>query len=173
MRKPEDIKNLVKKTLEKYKRIDILINNAGQAIYGSVEKINIDHLKQIIDLNVYSVILAMQEVIPIMRNQKNGMIINISSMVSKRNIPGIAGYSSTKSALNSISNIARQELVKDNIIVSSVFPKTTATRFRENAVTPAPDWSKSGRPMPEVDTAEKVAEKIAEAILTGAEEIIV
>ncbi len=172
MKKYEDIKNLVKKTLEKYGRIDILINNAGQGMYGPVETINIDYLKQVMELNVYSIILAMQEVIPVMRKQGGGMIINISSAVSKRYIPGISAYSSTKYALNAFTFIARQELEKDNIIVSSVSPKMTSTRFGENSITRRPDWSSSGRPMPEVDTPEKVAEKIGEIIVSEAEEIV-
>lgn len=174
MRKEGDIKNLIKKTIEKYGRIDILINNAGQGMYGSVERMNVDSLREIMELNVYSVILAMQEVIPYMRKQGGGMIINISSGVSKRYIPGISAYSSTKYALNAITFIARQELEKDNIIVSSVAPKMTSTRFGENSITPRPKWdsSGSGRPMPDVDTPEKVAERIGEAIVSEKKEIV-
>lgn len=172
LRKPEDIKNLIKKTIDKFGRVDILINNAGQGMYGPVESVSIENLKQIMELNVYAVILAMQEVIPIMRRQGGGMIVNVSSGVSKRYLPGISAYSSTKYALNAFSFIARQELAKDKIIVSSVFPKVTSTRFGENAITKRPDWNSSERQMPQVDTPEKVAEKIGEIIVSEAEEIV-
>jgi len=80
--KEEDVKNLVRKTIERFGRIDILINVAGQGIHGlSVEKTNIEEYRKVMDLNVFSVVRMMQEVIPHMRKQGEGMIINISSML--------------------------------------------------------------------------------------------
>jgi short-subunit dehydrogenase len=171
MLKPSDIKKMIKQTLKKYGRIDILINNAGQGAYGPVETININHYKQIMDLNVYSVVRAMQEVIPIMRKQGGGMIVNISSQVTKMHIPELSAYSSTKYALNSISLTARQELEKDNIIVSLVEPKMTATNFIKNVIGDRPDWSDSGRQTQDIDSAEKVAGVIAEIIKSGEAEV--
>ena len=166
MIKPEDIKNLVQKTLDKYGRIDILINNAGKGMHGfTVETINIEEYKKIIELNVLGVIRVMQEVIPIMRRQGGGMIINISSALSKMFIPNLSAYSSTKYMLNSISLTAREELKKDNIIVSVVLPGMTATNFHKNAVWGSVKWG-ANREMPKVDPASKVAEKIAEVIRT-------
>jgi len=141
-------------------------------MYGPVEKIEIENLKSIMELNLYGVILAMQEVIPYMKKQDGGMIINVSSGTSKRYIPGIGGYSSTKYALNAISFIAREELAKDRIIVSSIFPKITSTRFGDNSIGKRPDWNSTGRPIPQVDPPEKVAEKIGELINSEAAEIV-
>jgi short-subunit dehydrogenase len=165
MHNPENIKGMIKKTIEKYGRIDILINNAGLGMYGSVEKIDIEHFKKIVDINIYSIIRAMQEVIPQMRKQGGGMILNISSALTKMYVPGISAYSSTKYALNAISLIARQELAKDKIIVSIVEPNMTATNFAKNALGNRPDWSASSdRPMPRIDKPEKVAETIEQII---------
>ena len=103
------------------------------------------------------------------------MIINISSMLSKMYIPYLAQYSSTKYALNSISLTARQELAKDKIIVSIVLPKMTETNFMKNSIKSNVQWranSNSGQ-MPQIDSAEKVAEKILDAIKTEEAEIIV
>ncbi len=169
MRKEEDVKKLVDKTIKKYGRIDILINNAGQGMYGPVENINIDNFKKIMDLNLYGVLNAMELVIPHMKKQGKGMIVNISSGVSKRYIPGIGAYSASKYALNALSFIAREELKKDNISVCTVFPKITSTRFGENAIGKRPDFS--GRNLP-VDSPEKVAEKIAEIIKSEEEETV-
>ena len=77
VQKSEDVANLVKETIENYGRIDILINNAGQGMYGPVEYIDIEQYKQIMDLNVYSVVRMMQKVIPYMRKQGGGIIVNI------------------------------------------------------------------------------------------------
>jgi short-subunit dehydrogenase len=171
MLKPEDIKNMIKKTIDKYGRVDVLVNNAGQGMYGPVEHMNIDDYKRIMDLNVFSIIRAMQEVIPIMRTQGGGMIVNISSGLTKMYIPYISAYSSTKYALNAISLIARQELEKDKIIVSIVEPNMTETNFGKNSVGARPDFSNSGRPHPQVDSTEKVAKVIADIIQSEEAEV--
>ena len=164
MTKPQDIKNMIKKTIDKYGRIDILINNAGQGMHGfTVETIDIEKYKQIMELNVYGVIKAMQEVIPIMRKQGGGMILNISSGLTKMYVPLLSAYSSTKYALNAISLTAREELKKDNIIVSLVLPNMTETNFHKNALRGEVKWE-TGRQMPQIDPASKVAEKIAYTI---------
>ena len=164
MRKPGDIKNLVDETVKKYGRIDLLINNAGQGMYGPVEKIDLDLYQDIMDLNVYAVVRAMQAVIPQMRQQGGGMILNISSRVSKNYFPYLAAYASTKYALNAISLTARAELEKDKIIVGVFHPKMTSTDFAKNAVGQRPDWSNRPGPKPEVDTPEQVAAQIAHQI---------
>jgi len=163
MHNPKDIDNMIKKTIEKYGRIDILINNAGQGMYGPVEKIDIEQYKQVMDLNVYSVVRAMQAVIPHMRKQGGGMIVNISSGLTKMYLPGVSAYSSTKYALNAISLIARQELEKDKIIVSIIEPNMTATNFTKNSIGTRPNWN-VGREMPKMDPPEKVAEVVAKII---------
>lgn len=171
MSKFEDIQNLVKKTIEKYGKIDILINNAGRGMHGTVENLNLKHYSEIIDLNVHGVIHAMQAVIPQMRKQGKGMIINVSSALTKMYIPGLAAYSSTKYALNALSFIARQELEKDGIIVSVICPKMTETNFMKNSLGTRPNWD-SGRKMPEIDKPEYVAKKIAELINSEQAEIV-
>ncbi|MFZ1074932.1 MAG: SDR family NAD(P)-dependent oxidoreductase [Minisyncoccia bacterium] len=161
--KPKDIRNLVRKTLKTYGRIDIFINNAGQGLRSPVESIDLENYKAIMELNVFAVVRTMEEVIPIMRKQGGGMIINVSSMVSKNYYPGLAAYASTKYALNALSFTARVELAKDDIVVSVFHPKMTATDFGANSLGEKYD-SSSGRPGMEVDTAEEVAEKIADLI---------
>ena len=169
LRKIDDIQRLVKTVKEKYGRIDILINDAGQGLMSVVEKIKIDDYKAIMDLNVFAVLEMMQEVIPVMREQGGGMILNISSLVSKNYFPGLAAYASTKYALNAISLTARAELAKDNIIVSVFHPKMTATNFGVNS-RGEKYVSSAGRPGMQVDTAEQVAEKIVEQIKSGSAE---
>lgn len=167
MRKPADIKALIKETQKKYGRIDVLINNAGQGLMAAVEDINIDDYKAIMDLNVFAVVRAMQAVIPVMRAQngdrRGGLILNVSSRVSKNYFPELAAYASTKYALNAISLTAREELAHDHIIVSVFHPKMTATDFGKNTL--GEKYSSSdGRPGMEVDTASAVAEGIARQI---------
>lgn len=163
IRKLEDIKMLVQKAVEAFGRVDILINNAGQGMRAPIESINIDDYRAIFELNVIAPLAAMQEVIPLMRKQGGGMILNISSMLSKMYVPDLAAYSSTKYALNSLSLTAREELKADNIIVSVFLPKMTATDFGKNVRGEAYD-SSAGRPGMYVDTAEDVANAIIEQL---------
>jgi short-subunit dehydrogenase len=175
MRKEGDIENLIEKTIGKFGRIDVLINNAGQGMYGPVESADIDEYKNIMELNVYAPLRAMQLVIPIMRKQGGGMILNISSRVSKNYFPNLAAYASTKYALNALSLTARTELSKDNIVVSVMHPRLTATNFGKNSAgTGHPDLAAGQRPASapraDIDKPKQVAEKIAELIKSEAPE---
>jgi short-subunit dehydrogenase len=171
MRNAEDIVNMVEKTHEKYGRIDILINNAGQGMHVPVEKADIGQFKQIMELNLYGALRAMQEVIPHMRKQGGGMIINVGSGLTKMYLPGTAPYSATKYALNAISFIARQELAKDGIVVSVIHPKMTATNFIRNLIGKRPEFARNAS-MPPMDTAGQVAENISRIIGDGREELV-
>jgi short-subunit dehydrogenase len=163
MRKLGDVKNLIQNTAEKFGRVDILVNNAGQGMSSSVEKINLDDYRDILELNVFGVLEAMQEVIPVMREQGGGLILNVSSVVSKNYFPNLAAYASTKYALNALSLTAREELKKDNIIVSVFHPKMTATDFGKN-VKGVPYISSAERPGMTVDSPKQVAEAIIKLI---------
>ena len=171
MRSSDDIKMLIKTVKEKYGRIDILINNAGQGLRATVEDVNIDDYRAIMELNVFGVLQVMQRVIPVMRSQGWGLILNISSLVSKNYFPGLAAYASTKSALNTISLTAREELKKDNITVSVFYPKMTATEFGQNS-RGEKYVSAAGRPGLQVDTPETVAENIIKQIESEGAEVM-
>lgn len=163
MRKEAEIKRLIDQTMQNFGRIDVLVNNAGQGLMAPLETINISEYRDVMELNVFSVLYAMQLVIPIMRAQGGGMILNVSSMVSKNYYPGLAAYASTKYALNALSLTARAELASDHIVVSVFHPKMTATEFGANARGASYD-SSAGRPGMSVDTAEDVAKAMIEQI---------
>jgi short-subunit dehydrogenase len=176
MTKKSDIEHLVKKTLDEFGRIDVLINNAGQGMYVPVENINIDDYKKILELNDIGPLIAMQTVIPHMRAQGGGSIVNISSMVSKNYYPNLGAYASTKYALNALSLTARAELEKDNIVVSIMLPGLTATDFGKNAMKtdatrPSMPSSSTGT-MPTADTPDYIAERIMETITSGRAEVL-
>jgi short-subunit dehydrogenase len=171
MTKPRDIKNLVEKTKEKFGRIDILINDAGRGYHVPLMQIESKKYHALFDLDVVGPLLAMQQVIPIMKKQGGGMIVNISSGTSLMAIPGIAAYSSLKRALNAISLTARAELQADNIVVSVVYPYITKTHFHKNLLN-GPTWAMEQDPsLPPFDEPVHVAKKIAEAVTTEAAEV--
>ncbi len=173
MTKVSEIKRMVEQTEEHFGRIDILINNAGQGYDAPVEKIDIDTFHYIFDLNVVGPIVAMQQVIPIMRKQGGGVIINISSGTALMHLPNMSAYASSKRALADVSLTAREELKNDNIAVSVVYPYITLTNFEKNTIKYPPgdntEREVSG-PFP-ADTAEYVAQKILEGIESGDAEI--
>jgi short-subunit dehydrogenase len=170
LRSKADIQNLIDKTIEEFGRIDVLVNNAGQGMYGSFESINLPEYQKIIELNVYGPLLAMQAAIPQMKKQGGGVIVNVSSRVSKNYYPNLSAYASTKYALNALSLTARAELAKDHIVVSVMHPKMTATNFGGNSFGPHPDFTDASGARAhgmEIDAPEAVAEKICELIRSG------
>jgi short-subunit dehydrogenase len=172
VRDPAAVTRMVQAVKDRYGRVDVLVNNAGQGLHVPFERIDLADFDRVVQLNVYGPLAAMQAVIPLMRAQGGGVIVNVSSMVSKMTIPGLAGYAATKYALNALSLTARKELAADHIAVGVVYPRLTATDFARNAIgvaaaRPAPPHDSAGRAgMPSVDTAEMVAERILVAIVS-------
>jgi NADP-dependent 3-hydroxy acid dehydrogenase YdfG len=173
VRKSEDVKNLIEKTIEKYGRVDILINLAGQGMWAPVEKIDVEEYQKLFDLNVCGYLRAMQVVIPVMRAQRSGMIINVSSKLTTIHFPNEAGYASTKYAVNDLTLTARQELEKDGIVVSLIRPKLVQTDFGKHSVVPEPDAlrDENNPNHPPMDMPETVALKIGELIRSGDAEL--
>lgn len=167
---PESITAMVEAVVEHYGRIDVLVNNAGRALRAPVSDVKIADFQNIIDLNLYGPLSAMQAVIPHMRKQGGGSIVNVSSNVSKMAIPTIGAYAATKYALNGLTLTARGELADDGIVVTVMYPGQTATNFGRNATV---DQSMASAPPPSggsnttPDTAQDVAERILEAITDG------
>ncbi len=158
-----DVKSMVKNVLSHFGRIDILINNAGQGYESLVENIDPKRFRYLLELNLMAPLIAMQSVIPSMRAQGGGMILNISSGTSFLYIPTVGAYSATKRSLNGLSLTARAELKKDNIRVSVVHPYITLTRFHKHLhVDPH---------LPPPDSAEFVAHRIEEAIISEKAEV--
>jgi NAD(P)-dependent dehydrogenase (short-subunit alcohol dehydrogenase family) len=115
-----------------YGRIDGLVNNAGRSYAAAVEEIDPALFDEIFHLNVLGPIVAMQAVIPLMRAQGGGSIVNINSGTAFMTVPQYSVYSSSKRALLGFSLTARAELEKDRIVVSEIYPFITATNFGQN-----------------------------------------
>ena len=173
MTKISEIEKMIKQTVDHFGRIDILINNAGQGYDAPIEKTSINTFHYIFDLDVVGPLVAMQWVIPVMRKQGGGTIINVSSGTALMHLPNMGAYSSMKGALADISLTAREELKKSNIIVCVVYPFITQTDFEKNTIKDfVPDeGEREGAGQFKPDTAEYVAQKILEGIESGEAEI--
>ncbi len=169
MTKEDEIKQLIRKTKEHFGRIDVLINNAGQGYDAPIEKISSKTFRNLFELDLLGPVMAMKEVIPVMRKQKRGMIINISSGTALMAIPNMSAYSSLKRAIVGISLTAREELSKDNIRISVVYPYITLTDFEKNTIKDGieeEEWENDDSDLRPGDSAEYIAEKILEVIKT-------
>lgn len=131
-----------------YGRLDGLINNAGRSYVAQVEEIDPVLFEEIFRLNVLAPIIAMQAVIPLMRQAGCGAIVNVNSGTAFMTIPGYSVYSASKRALLGFTQTARGELAGDGIAVSEVYPTLTATNFGANAIGggPSADYSAGDPP---------------------------
>ncbi len=148
-----------------YGRIDGLINNAGRSYAAAVADIEPELFDEIFHLNVLGPIVAIQAVVPAMRAQGGGGIVNVNSGTAFMTIPGYSVYSASKRALLGFSLTARMELARDGIVVSEVYPFVTATNFGKNRMG-RPDAG-PGRNYAEGDPPEFVAELILKAMEEG------
>ena len=175
MSRERDVARMVSDVLGRYGRVDILINNAGRGYDAPVEKIRPDAFRALFELNVVGPLVAMQHVIPVMRRQGGGLIVNISSGLALMTLPGMSPYAALKSALGKISLTARAELHGDRIRVSVVYPYITLTEFEANTIRhedetrggagdAAPDEAEGHGPLRPPDTPEYLAEVILKGI---------
>jgi NADP-dependent 3-hydroxy acid dehydrogenase YdfG len=156
---------MVTAALAAHGRVDVLVNNAGQGLHVPLDQVVLDDFRAVLELNVVAALGVMQAVLPAMRAQGGGVIVNVSSGTSRRTIPGLGAYASTKAALNMLSAVAREEWAPDGIVVSNVYPTLTATDFHENLRAGAFDTG--SRPPMAADTAENVAQVIVETVENG------
>jgi NADP-dependent 3-hydroxy acid dehydrogenase YdfG len=125
------VKSGIAQIIKERGRIDVLVNNAGYGSYSFVETVNIEQMKRMYDVNVWGLVRVTQNVIPYMRKQNNGRIINISSIAGKSSLAFMGFYSSSKFAVESISDALRQEVGRFGMDVSIIEPGAFSTGFED------------------------------------------
>lgn len=167
---PTDVTNraqvdaLMQRAVEKFGRIDILVNNAGVGMAGTIATLNPANFEKILATNVLGPLYAMQAVVPYLRRNGGGIIMNISSMVTQLPIPMIGSYRATKSALETLSQNARMEFARDNIRVIIVYPGITKSNFYKNTL----DAHNVGQASLDHDSRAQTSEFVAQKIVQGA-----
>lgn len=114
--------------------IDVLVNNAGYGLQGPFEETSLDEIRRQFETNVFGAVALTQLVLPRMREQRRGRVVNISSMGGRITLPGGAFYHATKHALEAISDVARFELKPFGVDVIVIQPGLIKTRFGDTAV---------------------------------------
>jgi short-subunit dehydrogenase len=158
---PGAVERLAQETMRDLGGIDILVNNAGIGMTAPIGDASSADVEAVFKLNVLAAAAAIRAVVPIMRAQHDGMIINISSIAGRIVIPRIGYYSATKFALTAIGDALRMEEADHGIKVMNVFPGTTRSNFGDNRL--GTRGRQAHQRYPPV-TAEKVARRIAKAV---------
>lgn len=161
---------MVTRTMERFGRVDILVNNAGAGLFASVEETRPEDMEEILRVNFFGAFYAIRVALPIMRQQRRGHIINVSSIIGKRGVPVCGAYCASKFAMVGLSESLRLELKDSGIAVSVIYPVGTATEFFSAARDPR------GRrlgPKPPIQSASHVARAIIRCAKSPRPEVIV
>lgn len=161
---PETRSQVVRRTIERFGSIDILINNAGIGLYAPAWKAPLEETRAMFDLNFFAPLAMVQLVVPSMREKGGGMIVNIASIAGKITLPWFTLYSASKFALGSLTEGLGMELAPDNIRTMLVCPGYVKTGFQSHALV--------GRPPDRLLKGKKFAvtpEQCAAAVARGVE----
>jgi short-subunit dehydrogenase len=125
---------VVRRTIDRFGRIDVMINNAGVGQYGYPTEVDMEISKRMFDVNVFSALALTQLVVPHMRAKKSGVIVNIGSVGGKVSLPWAVMYCATKWALHCVDDSLHRELAGTGIRVMKVCPGIVDTKFRDHVL---------------------------------------
>eukprot|EP00602_Paraphysomonas_sp_CaronLab_P000829 CAMPEP_0185029196 /NCGR_PEP_ID=MMETSP1103-20130426/15352_1 /TAXON_ID=36769 /ORGANISM="Paraphysomonas bandaiensis, Strain Caron Lab Isolate" /LENGTH=270 /DNA_ID=CAMNT_0027563851 /DNA_START=192 /DNA_END=1004 /DNA_ORIENTATION=+ len=125
----DSINSVVQNIIETDGKIDIVVNNAGYGVVGTVESVKLSEAKDVFDVNFWGVVRVLQAVLPHMRKAARGHVINLSSTSGLRGLPAAEFYTASKFALEGLADSMRYSLAPFNIAVTNVNPGPVATSF--------------------------------------------
>jgi NAD(P)-dependent dehydrogenase (short-subunit alcohol dehydrogenase family) len=138
-----DVERVTERIVEDEGRLDCLVNNAGYGQHGAVEDVPIGDLHRQFDVNLYGPHRLIRRVLPQMREQDDGTIVNVSSVQGRIALPGTAPYSSSKHALEAMSDALRGEVADFGVDVVLVEPGPVATDFQERVQDELPEENRT------------------------------
>jgi NAD(P)-dependent dehydrogenase (short-subunit alcohol dehydrogenase family) len=142
---PLQITSAVESAIAKFGRIDVLVNNAGIGYFGAIEESEEDEVRKMFEINVFGLAKMTQAVLPYMRKQRSGHILNIASIGGLRSFPGIGFYNATKYAVDGLSESLSKEVaplgIKVTIIAPSGFRTDWAGRSAKNTTVSIEDYA--------------------------------
>jgi uncharacterized protein len=153
------VQEMGKHVLEKFGRINILINNAGFAIYGTVSDLDIEQMESQIATNYFGMVYCIKNFLPKMLEQNSGHIVNVASVAASFGLPGLASYSASKFAMLGFSEGLKHELNGTDVHVTVVSPIMVRTNFFEHS---------SFESMPKFSPTSLSAKTVAKAVLNAA-----
>lgn len=162
VRHREEIDRVLGLTLHHFDRIDVWVNNAGHGLLDCVAEIDMAACRDMFETNFFGTLAAMQALIPVMKEQGSGTIVNISSVAGHIPLPFHSLYSATKFAMNAVSKAARVELQSEGIHVMTVCPGYVRTAFAENSIR-----GKEAKQVRPASARGISAERVARAVYRG------
>ncbi|MBD2341944.1 SDR family NAD(P)-dependent oxidoreductase [Calothrix sp. FACHB-156] len=172
------VQNLVDKTKTEFGRIDILVNNAGIAAIGAIDGGNTSDWKEMINLNLLGLLYVTHAVLPILKAQGAGHIVNISSVAGRTARVGIGVYNATKWGVNGFSESLRQEVCKQNIRVTIIEPGLVNTEISDRISDPIAKQNieerrRSVTPLESEDIAAAIAYAVTQPSRVNVNEILI
>ncbi len=162
--KEEDCENLIKKSVEHFGKIDVLINNAGISMRALFEQVELDVIKRLMDVNFWGTVYCTKYALPYLLKTK-GSLVGVISIAGHVGLPGRTGYSASKFAVRGFLDTLRIENLKNGLHVLVAAPGFTASEVREVALTEnGTPQGKTPRKEEKMMTAETCALKIADAV---------
>jgi short-subunit dehydrogenase len=157
-----DMAELVRLSTERFRRLDVMICNAGFGVAGAIDQMPTEQMRKLLDVNYLGTYYAARAALPVFRVQGRGHLVIVSSIVGKRGVPYMGAYSATKFAQVGLAESLRSELAGSDIHVTVVFPVSTETEFFDvMSHETGADVRRSAGPS---QSAEQVANAIARAI---------
>ncbi len=152
------VHRFVDATVERFGRLDVLVNNAGYGVRGRVEEVPAEAYERLMRVNYLGTVHGCRAAVPVMRRQGRGVIINVSSIVGHRSMPGGGAYAATKAAQISLTESLRVELRGTGVYACSVHPIGTETEFSDVAARESA--GRTAGPLGPQQSAEAVARAI-------------
>lgn len=160
----EDCQHLIKQSLITFKRIDVLVNNAGISMRALLKDADVSVLKKLMDVNFWGTVYCTKYALPAITNTK-GSIVGVSSIAGYKGLPGRTGYSASKFAMNGFLDSLRVENLKTGVHVMTACPGFTASNIRNTALTKdGTQQAESSMDEAKMMSAEEVAKRIANGV---------
>jgi short-subunit dehydrogenase len=168
---PEVRLRIVENTIERFGKIDVLVNNAGKGLYTPAWRAPMNEVRDLFELNFFVPLAMVQLVAPHMRERHSGMIVNVSSIAGKVTLPWLTVYCTSKYALGSLTDGLRMELGHYGIHTMTVCPGYVKTDFQRHAAgEPVPDKVIKGRQF--AITPQRCAKDIADGVERGKRTVV-
>ncbi len=156
--KKDQVKHMTSMVLEKFGTVDVLINNAGFAIYGTVGDLNIEEIESQMNTNYFGMVYCTKNFLPLMLKRKSGHIVNVASVAASFGLPGIASYCASKFAMLGFSEGLKHELKNTGVGITVVSPIMVRTSFFDHS-----SFKKMPKPSPFSLDPKTVAKTIVRA----------
>ena len=169
--RPEDAQSLIERALACFGRIDVLVNNAGVGLYSPFWEADRAAIRGLMEVNFLAPLELIRGVLPHMRRQGGGTIVNVSSIAGKIPLPWLTLYSASKAALNFISDGLRMEVAEAGIHVVSVCPGYVSTGFMEHVLEGDMPAAVAGRRRFTI-TPEQCAEAVVKGVEKGKRTVV-